>query len=568
MDLINQEVDLSHNACFRISKELEPTTEYQPGVYRVILDEARVDQTVAAYIAPEEGGAHKKHGGRPQQAKTKRPRKKARNPCVGQLVWMQTDALRQLEQNHLLGQVDIERAFSSLIDMTPRPSKNPHKPRAPAPLVQLEGNAQVTPSDDQDHQSRKEELFERRKKVMAHFLSYAELRESILLHHGLGGLVREAVNTHNVSRTFVYSAFTRLCLYGFDTNSLGLDWPKCGAPGKSRPCDPGGRKKAGRKTINQRIAKLDGIDLPPEQPGMSSLWSAKIRAADKQIPNPKPSMAKRCHTIVMKAFAKVIDKDGKIEIVAPTTKGTYPNPRQIERVLTELTSTIQKILERTTKAHFERALRGSRGRNWEGVGGPGHQWAIDSTVGKIFLRSSLNRAWILGRPIVYVIVDVWSTAVVGFHVCLTGPSWNTAKLALFNAAADPRLIAELCGYEAVCTLNPLPSLPFQLLCDRGEYLSQQHRVTAMKLLPLTSYTAPYRPAEKRLEILREHASRLTHDAIEKASGPTPSMSEARAAEVAAATHPTGSESATVEAAKDEALAAYEEAMRDVLQFPT
>jgi hypothetical protein len=34
-------------------------------------------------------------------------------------------------------------------------------------------------------------------------------------------------------------------------------------------------------------------------------------------------------------------------------------------------------------------------------------------------------------------------------------------------------------------------MPFSLLCDRGEYLSQGHRVTALKLLPLTSYTRPY-----------------------------------------------------------------------------
>ena len=34
-------------------------------------------------------------------------------------------------------------------------------------------------------------------------------------------------------------------------------------------------------------------------------------------------------------------------------------------------------------------------------------------------------------------VDIWSTAVVGFCVRLTGPNWNTAKVSLFNAAADP-----------------------------------------------------------------------------------------------------------------------------------
>lgn len=111
----------------------------------------------------------------------------------------------------------------------------------------------------------------------------------------------------------------------------------------------------------------------------------------------------------------------------------------------------------------------------------------------MYLRSSVNRAWIVGRPIVYVIVDIWSTAVVGFHVCLTGPSWATAKIALFNSIADPALLGSLWGYEPILSLTPHPSLCYSLLCDRGEYLSQGQRETATQLkLQSTEYTPPYR----------------------------------------------------------------------------
>jgi putative transposase len=150
-------------------------------------------------------------------------------------------------------------------------------------------------------------------------------------------------------------------------------------------------------------------------------------------------------------------------------KGQFPNNRQIRRVVQREKSRIELILEKTTKKHFEMAHRGLSGRNWEGVAGPGHTWAIDSTVGDIYLRSSINRAWIVGRPIVYVIVDIWSTAVLGFYVCLTGPSWNTAKVSLFSAAADPALVGELWGYVPVLALDPAPTLCYSLLCDRGEY---------------------------------------------------------------------------------------------------
>ena len=48
------------------------------------------------------------------------------------------------------------------------------------------------------------------------------------------------------------------------------------------------------------------------------------------------------------------------------------------------------------------------------------------------------------------------------------------------------------------TLNPLPTMCFELLCDRGEYLSIAARKTAYKLIPHMSYTPPYRPDLKGL----------------------------------------------------------------------
>ncbi|SEB19865.1 DDE-type integrase/transposase/recombinase [Variovorax sp. YR216] len=203
-------------------------------------------------------------------------------------------------------------------------------------------------------------------------------------------------------------------------------------------------------------------------------------------------MPDRVTTILESAFCKLIEEaDGKVRYVIPPI-GEYPNRRQVQRVLGGSKTLLERAIEKTTARHFEANRRGYSGRNWQGVGGPGHQWAIDSTVGKVFLRSSVNRAWIIGRPIVYVIVDVWSTAIVGFHVCLSGPRWEEARAALFNAVAGP-LFATTWGLDVPQpVLFPEPTLCFNLLCDRGEYLSKSHKVLALELLPMTSYTPPYR----------------------------------------------------------------------------
>ena len=220
--------------------------------------------------------------------------------------------------------------------------------------------------------------------------------------------------------------------------------------------------------------------------------------ADRQIATPKPNMPARINLIIASSFVKKYRQEGNKFVAVDPELGEYPNNRQIRRVLETEVSKLQRLLDKTTKGHFARSKRGLLGKSWQGVAGPGHTWAIDSTIGDIYLRSSVNRAWIIGRPIVYIIVDVWSTAIVGFYVCLTGPSWDTAKVSLFSAAAPPELLGELWGYQPMLSLSPTPTMCASLMCDRGEYLSKAASITGAKLILDLSYAPPYRPDLKGL----------------------------------------------------------------------
>ena len=466
-------MELSSNQVFRLLHEKAPEA-YPAGIYRVIFNEPIINKTICVCIqlADKEtatGGKRQKRG------KTKKLRKKAPSPLVGGLLWMERDYLKHLQAKKLLRTVEIERE-----SIYSEPIKSP----------------------------KDQEIRSLRCRSMAGFLDFEKMKESILVHEGLGGLVKEAMTNCDVSRSYVYKQWSTLCRLGLNVISLLPRRDRCGAPRVSRPCDPGGRKKAGRKTSTQRVAKkATGIDLPPKQPGMNTEWRAAIMAADNQIKTPvKPGMPARITSIVDSAFVKKYrQKDGVLVPVDPNL-GEYPNRQQIRRVLEVDIPRLKRLLQNTTLGHFKRSLRGLIARNWKGVGGPGHTWAIDSTVGDIYLRSSLNRAWIVGRPIVYIVVDIWSTAIVGFYVCLTGPSWNTAKVSLFNSVADPALLGEMWGYQPILSLNPAPMMCYQLMCDRGEYLSKAASITATRLIPCMSYAPPYRPDLKGLvEVLHRIA---------------------------------------------------------------
>jgi putative transposase len=452
-------MDLMHNQVIRVLGDAK-TSDGLEGLFRVILDEPTISKTIVVRI-DEPSRADESRGGRKQAKVTKRKRKKKPLPLVGELQWLDRNILAELEASKRLQvvQVDREAIYRS-------------------PILSAEDQA----------------LYARRCVTMAPFLTLQSLRQSILIHQGLGDLVREAMTVGEVSRSYVYKLWSVLCRSGVSEISLRPRRDRCGAKGVRRPCSTEGRKKAGRKTHAQRVARYYGEDLAPDQPGMSDEWRAVILAADASLKTPiRPAMPKRIKHILESGFvSRYTQVNGKL-VPAELEKGTYPNNQQIKRVLTEEYTRLERLMAKTTKGHFSRALRALTARNWKGVSGPGHTWAIDSTIGDIYLRSSLNPAWIVGRPIVYVIVDVWSTAVVGFYVCLTGPSWDTAKVSLFNAVCDPHLLGDLWGYQPMLCLEPHPTLPGILLCDRGEYLSKSAYRTGTKLKLDMSYTPPYRP---------------------------------------------------------------------------
>jgi putative transposase len=449
-------MDLMHNQVIHI---LDGDKE---GIYRVILDEPRLNKTALVRLSAEEPRGT---AGRRRLNVTKRPRKKSPAALVGALIWTDREELKSLFKDALLVFI----------------------------VIQLEKKYFAGATN-----TTAQKIATRRKEVMADFLNYEKLRESLLTKGGLGGLVDAAVLATGASRGLVYKLWSILCRLGISERSLLPRHDLCGAPGQNRPCDPGGRKKPGRKSTMERLTKLAGNQLPPMQAGISSEWRRLILLADRKISSPKPKFFDRHKQILESKFVReYLVKDGKRIAVYPP-QGEFPNLQQVRRVLKIEIPRLQRLLDSTTRGHYQRSMRGMIARNYKGVSGPGHTWAIDSTIADIYLRSSINRAWLIGRPIVYIIVDVWSTAIVGFYVCLMGPKWETAKISLFSAAADPNLLADLWQYQPLLTLNPAPSLPAVLLCDRGEYLSRAASVTGLRLLPCLSYTPPYRPDLKGL----------------------------------------------------------------------
>lgn len=469
--------ELMHNGVIRLDSS-EPLC----GTFRIIVLSRAKDRCALARIQASAKVIRRNHGGRRRSEQTKRPRKKAPFPLVGNLVWETVTQLDKLRDTGRLVHVEL--------------------------LNDAHYHDFVAVGGDKRYQR---EAHRTRCVAMHSFLDIEHLQTELLKTRSLARMVEVAAVESGLAKCTIYKYFSLLCRYGFEESSLIERYFRSGAPGISRPCDPKGRRKAGRWTNDQPLHfALTNEVLAPEQPGMSTDWQVRILAGDALIDRPKPDYPDRAQMILdSQFFTQYEEVDGQW-VPVPLPKGSYPSRRQITDFLERHIDGLVKVAERTTEGSVARTKRGLKSRSWKGIPGPGHTYAIDSTIGDVYLRSTVNRAWLVGRPIVYIVVDVWSTAIVGFHVCLSGPSWDMAKLAIFSAAAPPSLMGELWHYVPILSLRPSPTLPYYLWCDRGEYLSKGAKQFGIELRVNLQYTPPYRPD---LHGIVEVLHRITKDKI-------------------------------------------------------
>lgn len=105
--------------------------------------------------------------------------------------------------------------------------------------------------------------------------------------------------------------------------------------------------------------------------------------------------------------------------------------------------------------------------------GPGSCFQIDSTIVDLYLVSQLNRRRIVGRPVIYIVIDVFSRLIVGFYVGLEAASWRSALMALKNTVADKATYCQSLKLTLPITTEEWPChhLPETICADRGaEYM--------------------------------------------------------------------------------------------------
>jgi len=310
-----------------------------------------------------------------------------------------------------------------------------------------------------------------------------ENEPDIFIREKRGIMVKSIVEKYNVSFPTVYKWLRRYWQRGKNKNALLPDYKNSGGKGK---CKVPGSKKLGRPRTNGSI-KGKGINVDEATKKIFRI------AVNKYYHTPKENYLTTAYNMMMKEFYTedyIIDNGIKKPILIPEEQ--IPTMRQFRYWYQKERNVKKSIISRKSKKDYELNHRAVLGKSDTEVMGPGSIYQIDATVADVYLVSRYNRNWIIGRPIVYIVIDVFSRMVTGLYIGLEGPSWIGAMMALANATCDKVKFCSEYGINISKDDWPCYHLPDAILADNGEMKGKNVEVLINSLNIRVSNTPSYR----------------------------------------------------------------------------
>lgn len=189
-----------------------------------------------------------------------------------------------------------------------------------------------------------------------------------------------------------------------------------------------------------------------------------------------------------------------------------PNYRQFLNWYNSTYNTKEKLINKNGERKYYLNHRPLLGDATNKAAGPGDIFEIDATIGDIYLVSEIDRSRIIGRPVVYIVKNVYTRMVAGVYVGLEGPSWIGAMMALENASTNKTEYCKNLGIDDFEDEDwPCEHLPKRIKADRGEMESKNADNLVASLGIQIINAPPYRAdlkgiVERHFRILNERIS--------------------------------------------------------------
>ncbi|KCU94924.1 Tn7-like transposition protein B, partial [Pseudomonas syringae pv. actinidiae ICMP 9617] len=239
-----------------------------------------------------------------------------------------------------------------------------------------------------------------------------------ILSSNFGALVAQHAMLMGVDRKQIYRLLYRYWSMGQTRNAFLWNTAACGGRGKEKSRAAG--IIPGRPLKYRGVTPDDGraILLEPRH-------LAHIRLAYGRVASGRCGTLRKAHEWMLNKFYMSVKPDGsKGDLV----RGSYPSVGQLSYHGKLFFDELYKLRARGGSVRYNKDHRPIVGSASQSLIGASQRYEIDSTIADVYLVHRVNRLWLIGRPVLYVVVDTFSRMIVGVHVGLEGPSWNGASV--------------------------------------------------------------------------------------------------------------------------------------------
>lgn len=315
-----------------------------------------------------------------------------------------------------------------------------------------------------------------------------------------------------ISLSTVKKLFSRYWQRGMSKNALLPDFINSGAKGKERNLS---KKKVGRpKKADYYGEIIDGINITDYVKKHFEV------AINKYYRNNKRANLTETYTLLLRDFysdSYIENNEIKHKVWDSSRIPTY---QQFYYWFRKTKDIKKDIILRESEKEFNLKHRELLSNSTQETDGPGTRFQVDATIADIYLVSSLNRNRVIGRPIIYAIIDVFSRLITGIYVGLEGPSWIGAMMALDNMIEDKVEYCKQYDIEIEEEQWPCKHLPEIIIADRGEFEGYSVENLINNLNIKIENTSPYRGdlkgiVERNFRTTNEKVKHKTPGAIQK-----------------------------------------------------
>ena len=264
--------------------------------------------------------------------------------------------------------------------------------------------------------------------------------------------LNHAIASSDKGKSTIYRLVRRYWQRGQIKNALLPDYKNSGAAGKRRNFST---SKAGRPRI---------YGISSGEPVTENIRKQFRIICDKYLMNDKGYSIRYAYNKFGKAY-KVKHPDAE--------EHQIPTFRQFQYFYKTEYNKVTLLCVQTPQGNYNKDVRPLHGTATEQALGPGSRYEIDATIADIYLVDDNDSDKVIGRPTIYMVIEVFSRMVAGFYIGFDNASYPVAMKALISSFISKVEACARYGIDISEEQWPCVGIPDVLLADRGELMSHQ-----------------------------------------------------------------------------------------------